>query len=94
MRCVGSHAVQQQGELNDRKEYVDFSLETRPFSTCVKEDIQWIIENKIPGTWRGHGQDIHHNEKVFGEHCKTARKVCQYSEAEVARCHAYKTHTY
>ena len=81
-------------KLCDRKDAFQWPQRRIWFSDRVKDELQWIEDQKILGTWGGKGQDIRYDPHVFGDRCRKARMEKRYSEKEVANRLSCKTHSY
>lgn len=64
------------------------------FATRVKDEMNWIDQEKILGGWGNKGTDIRYNLKEFGTRCRDARMKKGYPLKEVAIRLSYKTHSY
>lgn len=97
MRRTDSERQQRLQELReslDQRGFFQEGEEGRSFAARVRDEMTWIDEERILGSWGEKGAHIRYDKKELGERCRDARMKKGYPLKEVAKRLSYKSHSY
>ena len=97
MRRTDSERQQRLQELReslDQRGFFQEGEEGRSFAARVRDEMTWVDEERILGSWGEKGAHIRYDKKELGERCRDARMKKGYPLKEVAKRLSYKSHSY